>query len=300
MPVIGYLNSGSSSAQNASLMAAFHKGLGETGYVEGRNVLIEYRWANDQLEQLPALAADLILRQVAVICASPATAAFAAKSATATIPVVFEIGGDPVQVGLVASLARPGGNVTGVTFLTLELAGKRLGLLGALVPQVTKLAFLDDPLAPGAEEYVSDILTAVRTLGRQVIVLEVGVDHDFDAAFATLVQSQAGALVVGPYPLFLSNRDKILSLAERHKIPTIYNLREYPAAGGLMSYGASISDTFRQAGVYTGLILKGAKPADLPVIQPTKFELVINLKTAQALGLTVPPTLRALADEVIE
>jgi putative tryptophan/tyrosine transport system substrate-binding protein len=241
----------------------------------------------------------MLRRKIAVLAAS-ADAALIAKEVTSTIPIIFVSGGDPVRDGLVASLNRPGGNVTGATFITLELAGKRLQLLRALLPSAMRVGFLSDPFSRDTKEYTSDVIAAGTKIGMQVLVEDVASGQDFEAAFAGLAQRQADALLIGPFPVFLGHRKTIVSLAERHRLPTFYNLREFSAIGGLLSYGASLADTFRQAGVYTGLVLRGAKPADLPVMQPTKFQLVINLKTAKALGLNLPPTLLALADEVIE
>ena len=302
MPVIGFLDWGS-PRPDGRFVVAFRKGLAEAGYVEGQNVAIEYRWAEGQVDRLPALAADLVRRQVAVIVATGVfQTALAAASATSTIPIVVAAGGDPVKYGLAASLNRPGGNVTGVTLITTELAGKRLGLLLEMVPQATTVAYLSGgPRLLKHENEASSILEAARALGRQVIVVEASRDRDFEAAFATIVQRQAGALIVGVVPLFTYNSNRIVALAERHKIPTIYPFRVYALGGGLMSYGADLEGPLRQVGVdYVGRILKGAKPADLPVQQPTNFELILNLKTAKALGLDVPPTLLARADEVIE
>jgi putative ABC transport system substrate-binding protein len=300
MPVIGFLHSQASDLYSHAL-AGLHQGLKEAGYVEGRNVAVEYRWANNQNDRLPELAADLVRRQVAVIVTAGGTlTAIVAKAATSTIPIVFTNGGDPVKVGLVASLNRPGGNVTGVTRITSELAAKRLEILRELVPQATTLAYLVDPRTPPANDVTNDLLAAARTLGRQVSFVEARSTDDFEPAFTTLVQRQTGALIVAPSPLFTSNGDKLVTLAARHKIPAIYQFRDFVAEGGLMSYGADLAENWRLGGVYAGRILKGAKPADLPVQLPTKFELVINLKTAKTLGLTIPPTLLAIADEVIE
>ena len=303
MPVIGFLHTGIADAYT-NVLAGFRQGLKEAGYVEGQNVAVEFRWANSQPQRLPELAADLVRRQVAVIVSGGGShSALAVKTATSTIPIVLAFGSDPVRLGLVTSLNRPGGNVTGVTFNTTELMGKRLGLLTELVPQATTIAYLrTDPQSSTmvTEQMKSDMLAAARALGRQVIVLEVGSDRDLEAAFATLVDRRAGALVVSPSPILTSYRDKLVTLAARHKVPAIYADREFVAAGGLMSYGGDFVGAFRQAGVYVGRILKGTKPADLPIQQSTKFELVINLKTAKALGLIVPPTLLASADEVLE
>jgi putative ABC transport system substrate-binding protein len=300
MPVIGYLN-GASSAQFTHLLAAFHKGLSETGYAEGRNVAIEYRYADGQYDRLPALAADLVTRQVAIIVATAGTPTIrAAKAATSTVPIVFVIGGDPVTFGLVASLNRPGGNITGVTLIAAETAAKRLGLLLELVPAAALIGVLANPNNPITKPQLTELETAVRSLGRRMHVLNASSESDFEAAFAAIDQEHIDALVVAADPFFDDRRAQIVALAARYRVPVSYVRREFVAAGGLMSYGPENSDAFRQAGVYTGRILKGAKPADLPVMQPTKFELVINLKTAKALGLDVPATLIARADEVIE
>jgi putative ABC transport system substrate-binding protein len=300
MPVIGFLHSQSPDAYTA-VLAAFRQSLKETGYVEGQNLAIEYRWANDQLDRLPELAADLVRRRVAAIVAGGgAPSTLSAKSATTTIPIVLVTGSDPVTLGLVASLNRPGGNITGVTFITSKLAGKRLDLLRELVPQATTVAYLSDPRFQPAGTETNDVLAAARALGREVVVVDVLGVGEFEAAFATVVQRRAGALLVGAFPLFTSNRDKLVTLAARHKIPAMYQNRDYVLDGGLISYGASQADAFRLGGVYVGRILKGAKPADLPVQQSTRFELLINMKTAKALGLDVPAKLLALADEVID
>ena len=300
MPVIGFLGLGSPRPMGR-LVAAFRQGLAKAGYVEGQNVAIEFRWADfSQSARLPALAAELVHRQVAVIFTGGfGGPAFAAKAATSTIPIVFAYGGDPVKGGLVASLSHPGGNVTGVTAINAELVSKWLSLAGDLVPQATTVGFFSgDSSYLAYEDRKSQILAAARALGRQVIILETRSDLDYEAAFKTLVQREAGALIVGPFAF--RNTNEILALAARYKIPTIYPRRDYVEAGGLMSYAADYADTFRQAGVYTGRILAGAKPADLPVMMATKFELVINLKTAKALGLEISPTLLATAHEVIE
>jgi putative tryptophan/tyrosine transport system substrate-binding protein len=298
VPVIGFVSIASAEAV-ADFTSSFRKGLSEIGYVEGRSVSIEYGWANNQPQRLKGLVADMLRRKIAVLAAS-ADAALIAKEVTSTIPIIFVAGGDPVRYGLVASLNRPGGNVTGATFITLELAGKRLQLLRALLPSAMRVGFLNDPLSRDTKEYTSDVIAAGTKIGMQVLVADVARGQDFEAAFAGLAQRQADALLIGPFPVFLGHGKTIVSLAVRHRLPTFYNLREDTAIGGLLNYGASLADTFRQAGVYTGLVLRGAKPADLPVMQPTKFDLVINLKTAKALGLTIPPNLLALADEVIE
>jgi len=300
MPVIGFLGLGSPRPMGR-LVAAFRQGLAKAGYVEGQNVAIEFRWADfSQSARLPALAAELVHRQVAVIFTGGfGGPAFAAKAATSTIPIVFAYGGDPVKGGLVASLSHPGGNVTGVTAINAELVSKWLSLAGDLVPQATTVGFLSvSSYLAFYEDQKSQILAAARALGRQVIILETRSDLDYEAAFKTLVQREAGALIVGAFAF--RNSNEILALAARYKIPTIYPRRDYVEAGGLMSYAADYADTFRQAGVYTGRILAGAKPADLPVMLATKFELVINVKTARALGLEVPATLLATAHEVIE
>jgi len=300
MPVIGYL-SGSSPVPTAPRLAAFRQGLSDTGYVEGQNVAIEYRWAEGRYDRLPALAAELVGRKVDVITASGATAsARAAKSATSTIPIVFAIGADPVATGLVASLARPVGNLTGVTFLVIELHPKRLELLSDLIPQAGVIALLVNPNNPNTERIIRDVQEAARTKGVQLPILKGRTETEIDAAFASLIQLQAGALLVGADPFFGIRRGQLVALASRHAVPAIYQGREFALAGGLISYGASPKAAHRQLGTYTGRILKGAKPADLPVQQPTRFELVINLKTAKALGLTVPQSLLARADEIIE
>jgi putative ABC transport system substrate-binding protein len=301
MPVIGFLGSASPDAWAGRLLA-FHQGLSEIGYVDGKNVAIEYRWAEGQNDRLPAMAADLIRRQVAVIATPGSTpAALAAQAATTAIPIVFSIGGDPVQFGLVASLSRPGGNVTGVTSLNLEVGPKRLEFLHELVPSATIMAALVNPTNPSNAEMLSrDLQATGRLFGLQLHLLHASSDSDIDAVFATLTELRAGGLVIGTDAFFTSRDEKLAALALRYRIPTIYQWREFVAAGGLMSYGGSFADSYRLAGVYTGRILKGEKPADLPVQQATKLELFINIKTAKALGLTVPPTLLARADEVIE
>jgi putative tryptophan/tyrosine transport system substrate-binding protein len=304
MPMIGFLHSQSPDLY-LPMVAAFREGLRESGYVEGRNVAVEYRWAKNQTDRLKPLASDLVRRAVAVIfAAGGVNPALAAKAASSTIPIVFANGSDPVKLGLVASLNKPGGNVTGVTFLTVELPGKRIDLLRQLLPLATRIAYLsvDSSVTSTAiaQQALRDTLTAGHKLGREVIVLIASSDRDFDSVFATSVERGVGALVVGAFPLFISNRIKLAALAARYRLPTIYPGREFALDGGLMSYGASVISNYRQGGVYVGKILKGAKPADLPVEQASRFELVINLKTAKALSLNVPPTILALADEVIE
>jgi putative tryptophan/tyrosine transport system substrate-binding protein len=299
LPVIGFLNPTSPDTL-ADRLRAFRKGLKETTYVEGENVAIEYRWAESQNDRLPALAAELVRRQVAVIATFGGVATFAAKAATTAIPIVFNTGDDPVRLGLVASLARPGGNVTGINFLSTELAAKRLEFLRELVPAATRVAVLVNPTFPDAEPTVRDVTAAARAIGWQIQILNASNSREIDAAFATLVRERADALFVGPDPFFTSRRVQLILQAAHHKVPASYPGREFADAGGLMSYGANVADAWRQVGTYTGRILKGAKPADLPVVQASKFELVINHVAARMLGLTVPPTLLSTADEVIE
>ncbi len=301
MPVVGLL--GSTSAQGfPAPVAAFRQGLQEAGYREGQNVAIEYRWADDQLDRLPALAAELVHRQVAVIAVIgglPPT--LAARAATTRIPIVFATSADPVKAGLVASLSRPGGNLTGATTLNVEVGPKRLELLHELLPTATTIALLVNPTNPAFAETLSrDVQAAARTLGLQVPVLRASTERDFETVFATLVQVRAGGLVIGPDTFFTTRSEQLAALAVRHAVPTIYQYRGFAAAGGLMSYGGSIADPYRIAGVYTGRILKGDKPSDLPVVQSTKVELFINLKTAKTLGLTIPLPLLGRADELIE
>jgi putative tryptophan/tyrosine transport system substrate-binding protein len=296
LPVVGFLRDVSLPLPDR--VTAFHQGMKETGYVEGRNVAIEYRSAEGQTE-LPLLVADLLRRQVALIVGNT-PAALAAKAATTTVPIVFASGGDPVKLGLVASLNRPGGNVTGVSFISLELGTKHLGLLRELRPGAARIAVLVDPKSPTTEAFVSQVRAAASVMGQQIEVLYVSSDREIETALTTLVQRGAGALLVGGGGLMYSRRERIVALAAHHRIPAIYVLRDYVAAGGLMSYGTSTTDAYRQAGIYAGRILKGEKPGDLPVVLPTKFELVVNVKTAKTLGLEIPDKLLALADEVIE
>jgi putative ABC transport system substrate-binding protein len=297
MPVIGVLGSPSPGPVAADI-AAFHEGLREAGYVEGQNVAIEYRWAEGRLDQLPALAADLVARKVEVIAALAGTPpALAAKGATSTIPIVFS-SGDPVGLGLVASLARPGGNLTGVS--SLELSAKRIEMLSELVPEAKVIALLVNPNNAIAESTIQNAQEAARTKGVELLVLKASTESEIDAAFATLSQARVGALMQPSDVLFNNRLDQLVALASRHSLPAVYEWREYPAAGGLISYGPSRTGLWRQVGIYVGKILKGAKPADLPVEQPTRFELVVNLNTAKALGITVPPSILARADEVIE
>ena len=298
--IIGFLSS-RSSGDSEHLVTAFRLGLKETGYVEGDNAVIAFRWAEGRYDRLPAQAAELARQRVAVIVAAGGNVvAFAAKAATSTIPTVFIVGSDPVQDGLVASLARPGGNITGVTLITSELGAKRLGLLRELVPSAALIAVLLNPTSSASQQQSRDIEAAAGAIGQRIVMLGASNDRELETAFATLKQAQAGAIVIMPDPFFTTQRERLIALAGRHAIPAVYDSREYASAGGLISYGTRYTDTYRQAGVYTGRILKGTKPTDLPVLQPTSFELVINLKTAKALGLEVPPTLLARADEVIE
>jgi putative ABC transport system substrate-binding protein len=299
MPVIGVLST-SSPSDPSGPMDAFRQGLSEAGYVAGQNLAIEYRWAEGNYDRLPALAADLVGRKVDLIMASSPPAALAAKNATSRIPIVFRGGADPVGAGLIASLARPGGNLTGVSFVPNELTAKRLELLSELVPRAGVIALLVNPNNATAEHATRDAQEAARTKGLPLHVLKASSDSEIDAAFASLVQLHADALVVAADPFLSGRRERIVALASRHAVPAIYAWREFAALGGLISYGSSLTAAYRLVGIYAGKILKGAKPADLPVEQPTKFELVINRKTAQALGLEVPPTLVARADEVIE
>ena len=299
MPVIGFLNPTSPDAMTERLRA-FRQGLKETGYVEGENVLVEYGWAEGQYDRLPAMAAELVRRRVAVIVAIPIPAAIAAKSATAKIPIVFYVGGDPVQLGLVASLNRPGGNATGVNYFVAELGSKQLELLHELLPTAVRVGLMVNPTNENVEGSTKDVTAAAATMGLQIDIVQASDSREIEAAFATLVRNRADALVIGADPFLTSRRLQLATLATRHAIPAVTGNREFVEAGGLMSYGTSLTEAYRQLGAYTGRILKGAKPNDLPVMQSIKFELVINLPTARALGIEIPPTLLARADEVIE
>jgi putative ABC transport system substrate-binding protein len=299
MPVIGFLDSQSRTFADI-VLPAFRQGLNENGYVEGENIAIEYRWAENQVDRLPALAVDLVRRGVVLIVAGAPPATLAAKAATATIPIVFGVGDDPVKIGLVASLARPGGNLTGINFFSSELAAKRMQLLREMVPAAARVAVLGDPTFTLTESQVTEAKTAARAMGLQIQVLNASTSREINAAFANFVRERPDALYVGTGPFFVSRRVQLAHLATRHAVPAIYSGRQYTEAGGLMSYGTSLTDAYRQMGAYTGRILKGAKPADLPVIQSTKFERIINAETARMLGLTVPDKLLAAADEVIE
>jgi putative ABC transport system substrate-binding protein len=301
IPVVGWLNAGG-SGMNAPYLAAFRRGLGEAGYVEGQNVAVEYRWADDQYDRVPAMAADLVNRKVDVIATigSVTTVNAARNAAGATIPIVFGTGGDPVALGLVTSVPRPGANLTGVSYLVADLAPKRLDLLVRAVPRAKRIALLVNPKNPNSERNVKDTLDAANLLGVRLLVVKASTEGEIDEAFATMVSEGAGAVVIQADPFIHSRREQLLALASRLAIPAIYTWREFAAEGGLMSYGPNLGDVYRQIGNYVGRILKGAAPADLPVVQPTTFELVVNMKTAQALGLVMPPSILAGADEVIE
>ena len=300
MPVIGFIRT-TTPDDSVKLVEAFRRGLGEVGYVEGRNLVIEYRYAQGQIDRLPALAADLVARRVAVLAATGGTvSARAAKAATTTIPVVFTTGDDPIKTGLVASLSRPGGNLTGVSVFGARLGAKRLALLHELIPAADTVAILLNPKNPDSEDEAKDVQEAARALGIQILVLNAGTENEIDAQFKKLVEQRVGALMLGADTFFTSQRARIATLSTYLRIPTADSVREFPEAGGLASYGASLAGIYRQAGIYVGRILKGDKPADLPVQLPTAFEFVINLKTAKTLGLEVPPSLSARADEVIE
>ncbi len=300
IPVVGFLGT-ASAGSFAHLVAGFRRGLQEIDFVEGRNVAIEYRWAEGQYDRVPTLAADLVRRQVGVIVTvGGETSAAAAKAATSTIPIVFNVGADPVKLGLVTSLARPGGNATGVNIFTTELVEKRLGLLHDLVPAATTVAVLSNPNFPAAVANVRESEAAARAIGKRVVIFNASSDAEIETAFANIVHARPGALLVGADPFFNSRRGLIVALAARHAVPAIYEWREFAEAGGLVSYGTSLVDAYRQQGIYAGRILKGEKPADLPIVQLSKFELIINLNTARALGLTIPPGVLAIADEVVE
>jgi putative ABC transport system substrate-binding protein len=300
MPVIGYLGAQSADDDYKNFTSSFLQGLKETGYIEGQNVAIEYRWAENQYDRLPALAADLVRRRVAVIVTAGSPAALAAKVATTTIPIVFSAGGDPVALGLVASLNRPGANLTGSAVLSAELAPKQLQFLRELIPNAAVFGVLVDPAFPTIQPTVAELQAAARTLGRQLVVVNARTESDLEPAFATFSQQHVGAVLVSDSTLYGRRTEQLVALAARHALPAIFPYREFTMAGGLMSYGSSIGYHYHQVGIYTGRILKGDKPADLPVQQATKLELVINLKTAKALGLTIPETLLATADEVIQ
>jgi putative ABC transport system substrate-binding protein len=300
MPVVGFLDP-ESLEPTAHLVAAFRNGLGETGYVEGRNVAMEFRWAYNDRDRLPELAADLVRRRVTVIATPGGIAAtLVAKAASPTIPIVFMVSGDPVHAGLATSLSQPGGNTTGVSFMTGEIAAKQLGLMHELIPHAERFAVLVNPKNPNAESLIRDVQAATSAFGGQIEVLAASSNRDIDAAFSTLMHKRPDGLLIGPDPMFTARRAQLVILATHHRLPTVYFDRVLTDIGGLMSYGANLAEQYRQVGIYVGRILKGEKPADLPVIRPTKFEFVINLQTARTLGLTVPATLLATADEVIE
>jgi putative ABC transport system substrate-binding protein len=300
MPVIGWL-SARSPAEASSVLQAFRQGLGQVGYFEGKNVTIEYRWAEGQYGQLPALAAELVSRQVTMIAATGGEPSpLAAKAATTTIPIVCTLGGDPVEIGLVASLNQPGGNLTGTTIMAVEMGPKRLDLARQLVPNATAVAMLINPRFPTASAEGREVQDAARPAGIQINLLNASTESDIDKAFTEIVEQRNGALIIGTDPFLLGQRDQLVRLAARYRLPTIYFLREFVEAGGLMSYGPNIANGYRQAGVYAGLILNGANPATLPIVRPTQFQLYLNIKTAKTLGLQIPPLLLALADEVIE
>jgi len=298
LPVVGLLNA--SSASNSLVFAVFREGLRDAGYIEGQNVVIEAQWAEGQYDRLPLLAAELVHHPAAIIVASNLPSVFAAKAATSTIPIVFISAGDPVQLGIVASLNRPGGNITGVNFFAVEVASKRLELLIEVVPTVTVIGLLTNPNNPRTDVEIGQLQAAARTVGKQILVVKVSGERDFDVAFETLVQERASAVLVPAEPLFFGWREQLVALAARHALPAMYDIREFTAAGGLLSYGLSLKDTYRLAAGQVARILKGAKPADLPILQPTKFELVVNLRTAKTLGLTIPEPFLLRADEVIE
>jgi putative tryptophan/tyrosine transport system substrate-binding protein len=298
-PVVGILG-GSSAAANASFLAGFREGLRDAGYIEGQNVVIEAQWAEGQYDRLPVLAAELVHRPAAVIVASSLPSVFAAKAATSTIPIVFISAGDPVQLGIVASLNRPGGNITGVNFFAVEVASKRLELLIEVVPTVTVIGLLTNPNNPRTNVEIGQLQAAARAVGKQILVVKASGERDFDVAFETLVQERASAVLIPTEPLFFARREQLVALAARHALPAMYDVREFTAAGGLVSYGFSLADTYRLIAGQVARILKGAKPADLPILQPTKFELVVNLRTAKTLGLTIPESFLLRADEVIE
>jgi len=298
LPVVGLLNA--SSASNSLVFAVFREGLRDAGYIEGQNVVIESQWADGHYDRLPVLAAELVHRPAAIIVASSLPSVFAAKAATSTIPIVFISSGDPVQLGIVASLNRPGGNITGVNFFAVEVASKRLELLIEVVPTVTVIGLLTNPNNPRTGVEIGQLQAAARTVGKQILVVEAGSERDFDVAFETLVQERASAVLIPAEPLFFSLREQLVALAARHALPALYDVREFTVAGGLLSYGISLTDTFRLVAGQVARILKGAKPADLPILQPTKFELVVNLRTAKTLGLRIPESFLLRADVVIE